>query len=123
MKYTTYVRREMCLEFEVEAESPEKAAELAMTLSAKHCTDIEELDSGQTFGARVYAEGAEEYGEGQSFETEAGKLRDAAGEMLVALEYHQELSENEGNVWVIDHIQKLETMIDAAIAKAKWRAA
>lgn len=116
MKFTAYVRREVSLEFEIEAESREKAAELALDMHCKFCTDIEELESGQTFCARVYAQGEDTFGQGVSFETAAGRLRDAGPGILAALEAA------EGVVaWAIDHGAESEPvlkMIREAMAAA-----
>lgn len=47
----------------------------------------------------------------------------AAPKMLKALEYYLELSANDGNVWIPDHIAILDSMVEAAVAEARGKVA
>jgi hypothetical protein len=84
--FTCYVAREMYLQCGVEAENHEEATKLAMDRQGKSCSGFDDLWNGKNFSCWVYADGEVECADGKSFETEAGRLWDAAGELLGALE-------------------------------------
>lgn len=136
-KYNVHIYREMRLAYtNIEAGTPEMAAEIARDFAEHQEQPVAEDCDGATFAALVDVHGDEEFSQSRTVDFEAGRLQQAAQQMYIALKaisddaYQHEADRDDDMALVpVEYIRmaraavRLAERSDETVAPAEGRAA